>query len=63
MRENVKKQKIQKKKEIHFFSKKKYFFDFFVILIFSWKTDKSDQKLAKVLATYVYVILKNFGKK
>ena len=47
MRENVKKQKIQKKNKYIFFSKKKYFFDFFVILIFSWKTDKSDQKLAK----------------
>ena len=64
MRENVKKQKIQKKKNKYiFFSKKKYFFDFFVILIFSWKTDKSDQKLAKSVGNICLRDIKKFWEK
>ena len=63
MRENVKKQKIQKKNKYIFFSKKKYFFDFFVILIFSWKTDKSDQKLAKSVGNICLRDIKKFWEK
>ena len=63
MRENVKKQKIQKKNKYIFFSKKKYFFDFFVILIFSWKTDKFDQKLAKSVGNICLPDIKNFWGK
>ena len=63
MRENVKKQKIQKKKINTFFFRKKIFFDFFVILIFSWKTDKSDQKLAKSVGNICLRDIKKFWEK
>ena len=63
MRENVEKQKIKKKNKYIFFSKKKYFFDFFVILIFSWKTDKFDQKLAKSVGNTCPRDIKNFWGK
>ena len=63
MRENAKKQKIKKKNKYIFFRKKKYFFDCFVILIFSWKTDKLDQKLAKSVGNICLRDIKNFGEK
>ena len=63
MRENFKKQKIKKKNKYIFFSKKKYFFDFFVILMFSWKTDKFDQKLAKSVENICLRDIKNFWGK
>jgi hypothetical protein len=63
MRENVKKQKIQKKNKYIFFSEKKHFFDFFAILIFSWKTDKFDQKLAKSVGSICLRDIKKFWKK
>ena len=53
MRENVKKQKLQKKINTFFF-KKKYFFDFCGILIFSWKTDKLDQKIGPKYWKHVF---------
>ena len=56
MRENVKKQKIQK-------TNKYIVFDFFVILIFSWKTDKLDQKLTKSVGSRCLHDIKNFGEK
>ena len=62
MRENVKKQKIRKKNKYIFF-RKKIFFDFFVILIFSWKTDKSDQKLAKSVGNICLRDIKKFWEK
>ena len=64
MRENVKKQKIQKKKiNTFFFRKKNIFLIFFVILIFSWKTDKSDQKLAKSVGNICLRDIKKFWEK
>ena len=53
----------KKKNKYIFFSKKKYFFDFFVILIFSWKTDKSYQKLAKSVGNICLRDIKKFWEK
>ena len=55
--------KFKKKINTFFFRKKKYFFDFFVILIFSWKTDKFDQKLAKSVGNICLRDIKNFWEK
>ena len=52
-----------KKKINTFFFEKKIFFDFFVILIFSWKTDKSDQKLAKSVGNICLRDIKKNWKK
>ena len=55
------KKKNSNKKINTFFFEKKIFFDFFVILIFSWKTDKLDQKLAKSAGNICLRDIKKFG--
>ena len=57
------KTKNSKKKNKYIFFRKKIFFDFFVILIFSWKTDKSDQKLAKSVGNICLRDIKKFWEK
>ena len=52
--EKMSKNKNFKKKINTFFFEKKYFFDFFGILIFSWKTDKLDQKTGTKCCKHVF---------
>ena len=52
--EKMSKNKNFKKKINTFFFEKKYFFDFFGILIFSWKTDKLDQKTGPKCCKHVF---------
>ena len=55
--------KNSKKNAFWFFSKKKYFFDVFLILFFSWKTDKLDPKLVKVGKNMCLCHINNLGGK
>ena len=51
------------KKNLKQKNSKKFFWTFFLILIFSWKTDKLDPKLAKSITDMCLRHINYFGKK
>ena len=63
MRENVKKQKLQKKKLIHFFSKKNIFLIFLEFSFFHGKQTNWTKKLAQNAANMCLHDINNFRGK
>ena len=55
--------KNSEKNNFSIFFEKKYFFDFFLILFFSWKTDKLNKKPTKVDNNMRLCHIKNFREK
>ena len=51
------------KKNLKQKNSKKIIFEFFLLYIFSWKTDKLDPKLAKIITDMCSRHINHFGKK